>query len=130
MPSRRILQNHLRLVWRTQHTHTQQHHTEGPLLFAVMPPEHLAPCVDLPAGDENAWNLFVFRKSRESLSTSNLLDDLRSEIQSSASGTGSVVDALVRAGEIETGLEDAGSQATPRIAKLVDELAVAACADN
>jgi hypothetical protein len=109
----------------------QQHHTKWNSAFAVIPPsEHLAPCVNVPAPDEKAWNLFVFRKSRESLSTSNLLDDLRSEIQCLSSGTGSVVDALVRAGEIETGLEDAGSQAAPRIAKLVDELAVAACADN
>jgi hypothetical protein len=64
------------------------------------------------------------------LSTRNLLDDLRSEIQSLSSGTGSVVDALIRAGEIETGLEDAGSPATTSLSDLVDELAAAACADK
>jgi hypothetical protein len=88
--------------------------------------EPSAPGSNIAVSDEDAWKLFVFRKSRELLSTRNLLDDLRSEIQSLSSGTGSAVDALIRAGEIETGLEDAGSPATTRLAGLVDELAVAA----
>jgi hypothetical protein len=90
--------------------------------------QHSAPVSNIAVSDEGAWKLFVFRKSRELLSTRKLLDDLRLEIQSLRSGTGSVIDALVRAGEIETGLEDAGSPAATSLTKLVDELAAAACA--
>ena len=92
--------------------------------------EPSAPGSSIAVSDEDAWKLFVFRKSRELLSTRNLLDDLRSEIQSLSSGTGSAVDTLIRAGEIETGLEDARSPATTRLSALVDELAAAACADK
>jgi hypothetical protein len=92
--------------------------------------EPSAPGSKIAVPDEDAWKLFVFRKSRKMLSTRTLLDDLRSEMQSLSSGSGSVVDALIRAGEIETGLEDAGSPATTRLAGLVDELAVAACTGN
>jgi hypothetical protein len=90
-------------------------------------PEPSTPDSKIAVFDEDAWKLFVFRKSREMLSTRTLLDDLRSEIQSLSSGTGSAVDALIRAGEIETGMEDAGSAAAMRLSELVDELAVAAC---
>jgi hypothetical protein len=77
--------------------------------------------------DEDAWRLFVFRKHRELLSTRNLLDDLRSELQSLGRGHGSLIDTLVRAGEIETGLEDSGSPAATQLSSLVDELAATAC---
>jgi hypothetical protein len=87
--------------------------------------EHLAPGAN---SDDDAWKLFVFRKNRELLPTRDLLDDLQSEIQSLGHGNGSVIDTLVRAGEIETGLEDNGSPAATRLSGLVDELAAAACA--
>jgi hypothetical protein len=77
--------------------------------------------------DAEAWKLFVFRKSRESLPARRLLAELRAEIQSVACGSGSVIDALVRAGEIETGLADAGSPAAAAVAAVVDRLASMAC---
>ncbi|HMF91260.1 MAG TPA: hypothetical protein VKL40_11495 [Candidatus Angelobacter sp.] len=86
-----------------------------------------SPTADLETPhDHTAWNLFVFRKSRELLPTRRLLDELRAEV---ASGAGdSLIDALVRAGEIETGLADAGSPAADRMACVVDRLAALACA--
>ena len=84
-----------------------------------------------PAGatDHDAWKLFVFRKRREAFFTERLIGSLRQEIQSLANGTHSALDALVRAGEIETGLEDAGagSPAIGRVAAVVDRLAALAC---
>ncbi len=79
------------------------------------------------ASDQHAWKLFVFCKHREAVPTQRLLADLRRGIESPANGSGSVLDALIRAGEIETGLEDTGSPAALSIAAVVDRLAVAAC---
>jgi hypothetical protein len=79
--------------------------------------------------EQDAWKLFVFRKSRESLPTRRLLDDLRAEFRSLAKGAGSAVDALVRAGEIETGLADAGSPEAAHMAGVVDQLASAVCGE-
>jgi hypothetical protein len=70
----------------------------------------------------NAWNLFVFRKAREELSTRSLIAELQNEIRYSISA-----DALVRAGEIETGLADCGSAGAPAMAAIVDDLARALC---
>jgi len=83
---------------------------------------------DVPAvqTDPNAWKLFVFRKHRELLPTRGLLADLKAEIHSLSRGTGSVIDALVRGGEIETGLEEENSPAAALMAEVVDELASAA----
>jgi hypothetical protein len=77
------------------------------------------------ADDPSAWNLFVFRKSRELLPTRKLLEELRREIRQLAGGStpGGLTDALVRAGEIETGLEDAGSAAAGSVAVVVDRVA-------
>ncbi len=80
------------------------------------------------ASDQDAWKLFVFRKHREALPTQRLLADLRREISPLVNGDGSALDALVRAGEIETGLEDAGSPAALSVAAVADKLAAAACA--
>lgn len=93
------------------------------IAHSIPEPEELA---GVP--DQDAWKLFVFRKNREALPTRQLLDDLRREIHLLAGGTGSVLDALVRAGEIETGLEDAGSPASRCVAAAVDQLAALACA--
>jgi hypothetical protein len=85
---------------------------------------------DLPVvPEQDAWKLFVFRKNRESLPTRLLLDDLRSEFRSLARGAGSAIDALVRAGEIETGLADAGSPEAVHMAGVVDQLASAVCGE-
>jgi hypothetical protein len=87
---------------------------------------------DVPAVclDPNAWKLFVFRKHRERLSTKGLLADLKAEIHSVSRGTGSVIDALVRAGELETGLEEENSRSAALMAEVVDELAAAALGEN
>jgi len=75
------------------------------------------------APERSAWDLFVFRKSRELLPTARLLEELRAEIQTDAT----LIDALVRAGEIETGLADEGSPAADNMARVVDQLATMAC---
>jgi hypothetical protein len=79
--------------------------------------------------DQDAWKMFVFRKSREWLSTRQLVDELRAELRLLANGTGSVMDTLVRAGEIETGLADAGSPETVHLAGVVDQVASAVCGE-
>lgn len=79
--------------------------------------------------DQDAWKLFVFRKSRDLLPTRRLLDDLQAEFRSLARGSGSAIDALVRAGEIETALADAGSPQADHIAGVVDQLASAVCGE-
>lgn len=78
------------------------------------------------AQDRDAWNLYVFRKSREAAPLRALATDLESEIRSFRAGRGSALDALVRAGEIETGLADAGSQDALPAAQITDQLAAAA----
>ncbi len=80
--------------------------------------------------DEDAWKLYVFRKSRDLLSTRSLLQQLRAEIDCLDAGSGSVIDALVLAGEIETGLSDAGSTAAIDAAHVVDHLARMVCGDT
>ena len=78
------------------------------------------------AQDRDAWNLYVFRKGREAALLRDLATDLESEIRGFCAGRGSVIDALVRAGEIETGLADAGSQDVFPAAQITDQLAAAA----
>src|SRR5262245_24428732 len=86
----------------------------------------VSPIADLDTTPERSvWDLFVFRKSRELLPTDRLLDELRAEIASG--GPDSLIEALVRAGEIETGLADAESPAADRIALVVDQLAAMVC---
>jgi hypothetical protein len=81
------------------------------------------PIPELDASPQrSAWDLFVFRKSRELLPTRSLLDDLRAEVQSDSA----LIDALVRAGEIETGLADEGSPAADTMVRVVDQLATMA----
>ncbi len=83
------------------------------------------PSADLAtAPDRAAWDVFVFRKSRDLLSTRALLQDLRAEVESGGSDP---TDALVRAGEIETGLADADSTGAGHMARVVDQLAAMAC---
>jgi hypothetical protein len=89
--------------------------------------ENLPANPDRIAPDIDAWKLFVFRKSRDLLSTVKLLQELRAEIGLRTGGAGSRIDTLVRAGEIETGLADAGSPVAARLGLLVDQLAGAAC---
>jgi hypothetical protein len=84
---------------------------------------------DLDAGpDKVAWDLFVFRKSRELLPAHRLLDELRAEIQTGTPG--SIMDALVRAGEIESGLADAGSATADHMASVVNQLAAMVCGSS
>src|SRR5215469_6728844 len=68
--------------------------------------ENLPVAPDRIAPDVDAWKLFVFRKSRDLLLTVKLLQELRAEIGLVNGGAVSTIDALVRAGEIETGLDD------------------------
>jgi adenine/guanine phosphoribosyltransferase-like PRPP-binding protein len=78
------------------------------------------------AQDRDAWNLYVFRKSREALPLHDLARDLEAEIRSCSSSHGSILDALVRAGEIETGLADIASPDARFAARITDQLAASA----
>ncbi|HEX7288823.1 MAG TPA: hypothetical protein VF532_21750 [Candidatus Angelobacter sp.] len=78
------------------------------------------------AQDRDAWNLYVFRKSREALPLHDLAKVLEAEIRGWSSGDGSILDALVRAGEIETGLADLGSPDANVAARITDQLAASA----
>jgi hypothetical protein len=89
-----------------------------------MPTQPEAPAL---TEDTEAWKLFVFRKSRETIRTQTLLAGFIADMQAIPGRSGAALDALVRGGEIETGLTDAGSPAAPLIAPLVDHLAEVAC---
>jgi hypothetical protein len=80
--------------------------------------------------DHDAWKLFVFRKSRDVQSTGSLLRELCTEIERLTGSADSLVDVLVRAGEIETGLADAASPAGPLMAAVVDRIARALYEEN
>lgn len=76
-----------------------------------------------PAADPGAWDLFVFRKNRESLNVRNLSNALYSELLLLGTEAGSPLDALVRAGEIESGLADSNRSEARPAAELTDALA-------
>jgi hypothetical protein len=85
----------------------------------------VSPTADLEATRRSAWDLFVFRKNRDLLPTRRLVGELCAEIQRGTDGF--VIDALIRAGEIETGLADEAYPASDRMAQSVDQLATIAC---
>lgn len=76
--------------------------------------------------DPDAWKLFVFHKYRYLISSQTLIDGLRREIELLAAGNGSGLDALVRAGELETALADAGLEEATA-AKVTDSVAAHVC---
>jgi adenine/guanine phosphoribosyltransferase-like PRPP-binding protein len=76
--------------------------------------------------DRDAWNLYVFRKGRNWLPVRALVDELESEIHGIRAGPGCAIDALVRAGEIETGLADVGSPDALLAAQITYQLAMRA----
>src|SRR5260370_4269612 len=80
--------------------------------------------------DEDAWKLYVFRKSRDLLSTRSLLQQLRAEIDCLHAGSASAIDALLLAGQIETGLADAGATAAIDAAHVGHHLAGIVCGDT
>jgi hypothetical protein len=77
--------------------------------------------------DEDAWKLFVFRKSRAAAAARSLIEDLHKEIEALINGDHCVLDALVRAGELETAFADIGSPAESTLATITDGLAARAC---
>jgi hypothetical protein len=80
-----------------------------------------------PEADQKAWNFFVFRKSRDLIRVSRLARELRDEIVRLLSGTEFAIDALVRAGELETGLADAERAEAEHVSALTDLLATHVC---
>ena len=80
-----------------------------------------------PAQDEAAWDLFVFRKARESLSSQTLRDQLLSSLRAALAQADQdgLLNCLIRAGELECALADMGSPETGRAARAVDTLAAA-----
>jgi hypothetical protein len=73
--------------------------------------------------DRDAWNFFVFRKVRETLELQQLVQELQREIELLTTSSGSPLDSLVRAGEIESGLADLGFPSAGIAAELTDALA-------
>lgn len=88
-----------------------------------------APKIQIPQyqQDLDAWRLYVFQKHRHLVSSQALIESLRREIELLAARSGSGLDALVRAGELETALADAGDAAEPAIAAVTDGLAAHLC---
>ena len=80
-----------------------------------------------PDQDEAAWDLFVFRKARESLRSETLKEELLSGLRGALARAdrNSLLNCLIRAGELECALADAGSPETARAAQAVDALAAA-----
>ena len=78
-----------------------------------------------PAQDEAAWDLFVFRKARESLSSEQLRRQLLTSLHPALARNdcNSLLNCLVRAGELECALADLGSPHIARAAQAVDALA-------
>jgi len=78
-----------------------------------------------PAHDEAAWDLFVFRKARESLCAEQLRRQLLTSLRSalSCNDRNALLDCFVRAGELECALGDLGSPELARAARAVDALA-------
>jgi hypothetical protein len=81
----------------------------------------------LPSPDLDAWKLFVFRKSRQELSTRKLIAELAAELRLSNFRQAAIPDALVRAGELESGLADLNAPETASMAAIVDGIADVAC---
>jgi hypothetical protein len=77
------------------------------------------------APDEAAWDLFVFRKARESLRSDHLKQQLLARLRSAiyCKDHDGLLNCLVRAGELECALADLGSPELPRAAQAVDALA-------
>ena len=70
--------------------------------------------------------MLVFRDGRRRVAVRTLHEQLQGRCHRAAwGGGGAVLDALLRAGELECGLADAGAAAAAEIARLTDELAEA-----
>ncbi|HSE47995.1 MAG TPA: hypothetical protein VLA96_02175, partial [Terriglobales bacterium] len=70
--------------------------------------------------------MLVFRDGRRRVAVRTLHEQLQGTCRRAASGGGdAVLDALLRAGELECGLADAGAAAAAEVARLTDELAEA-----
>jgi hypothetical protein len=78
-----------------------------------------------PAHDGAAWDLFVFRKARESLCSEQLRQQLLTSLRSalSCNDRNALLDCLVRAGELECALADMASPELIPAAQVVDALA-------
>ncbi|HEU5334826.1 MAG TPA: hypothetical protein VFU27_02620 [Terriglobales bacterium] len=80
-----------------------------------------------PEQDEAAWDLFVFRKARESLRSETLREQLLSSLRAALARADrdGLLNCLIRAGELECALADLDSPETGRAARAVDALAAA-----
>jgi hypothetical protein len=77
--------------------------------------------------DQDAWKLFVFRKARDIVPAQTLVNDLKRSIETITSKASSALEALIRAGEIETALADAASPDEVTWTRITDALAGLAC---
>jgi hypothetical protein len=80
-----------------------------------------------PGKDEAAWDLFVFRKARESLQSEELRQELLSGLRRAwaRADRDGLLNCLIRAGELECALADLGGPQASRAAQGVDALAAA-----
>jgi hypothetical protein len=82
---------------------------------------------------ETAWNMFVFREGRRTVPGSTLARDVASAIGAVGNRLkrqNALISALLRAGELECALADAGSFTATTVAKITDELAEALVGDQ
>lgn len=71
----------------------------------------------------NGVNLLVFRETRQRFSTRHLRDDLLQNLDALAQSRNSILDALIRAGELECGLADCQWPHGNRMSAITDALA-------
>jgi hypothetical protein len=75
---------------------------------------------------ESAWNMYVFRDGRALVSGRSLVDGLASALRTLAGASDArkpLLNALLRAGELECALTDAGSATAAHLAHITDVLA-------
>ncbi|HTM40840.1 MAG TPA: hypothetical protein VL177_08010, partial [Terriglobales bacterium] len=78
-----------------------------------------------PAQDEAAWDLFVFRKARETLRSEPLRQQLLTQLRAALvrNDRDGLLNCLIRAGELECALADIGSPELSLASQAVDALA-------
>lgn len=80
--------------------------------------------------DSASTDLWIFRDGKKVISGPQMLSGLRSRIATVAGNSGSLIDALIEAGQFESALADAGNCFADMAAELTDALAFALCGGN
>jgi hypothetical protein len=77
--------------------------------------------------DQDLW---IFREGKRSVSARAIVADLRSRLRNAAASSGTVIDALIEAGELEAALEDAGCQSAASASRVTSAIASVVCGNS